>query len=143
MPLHVFHSIKLLFNGPDIPSHPPKYHFSSQIPASSPPLLLQHFTHSHSLLKNPTNSICITYKWTEDFVIKYLWSTAAYGLIAVSLREMVRVGVRVAKDESKRMRIVSLLLGRKDCPSAAFSSHSQTQAGDLCMHIRTCKRLLD
>ncbi|KAG1747866.1 uncharacterized protein EDB91DRAFT_48170 [Suillus paluster] len=44
-------------------------------------------------------------------MIKYRWSAAAYGLIAVPLREMERVGVRVAKDESKRMRIVSLLLG--------------------------------
>ncbi|KAG1727383.1 uncharacterized protein EDB91DRAFT_1086454 [Suillus paluster] len=44
-------------------------------------------------------------------MIKYLQSTAAYGLIAVPLREMVSVGVSVAKDKSKRMRIVSLLLG--------------------------------
>ncbi|KAG1727360.1 uncharacterized protein EDB91DRAFT_1086439 [Suillus paluster] len=44
-------------------------------------------------------------------MIKYLRSAATYGLIAVPLREMVRVGVRVAKDESKRMWIVLLLLG--------------------------------
>lgn len=29
--------------------------------------------------------IRIAYEWTEDYVIKYLWSAAGYGLIAVPL----------------------------------------------------------
>jgi len=31
------------------------------------------------------SQIRIAYEWTEDFVIKYLWSAAGYGLIAVPL----------------------------------------------------------
>lgn len=29
--------------------------------------------------------IRIAYEWTEDYVIKYMWSAAGYGLIAVPL----------------------------------------------------------
>lgn len=29
--------------------------------------------------------IRIAYEWTEDYVIKYIWSAAGYGLIAVPL----------------------------------------------------------
>ncbi|KAG6334998.1 hypothetical protein ID866_4099 [Astraeus odoratus] len=34
---------------------------------------------------NSIYKIRIVYEWTEDFVIKYLWSAAGYGLIAVPL----------------------------------------------------------
>ena len=34
---------------------------------------------------NSIYKIRIAYEWTEDFVIKYLWSAAGYGLIAVPL----------------------------------------------------------
>lgn len=32
---------------------------------------------------NSIYKIRIAYEWTEDYVIKYLWSAAGYGLIAI------------------------------------------------------------
>jgi ATP-binding cassette, subfamily D (ALD), peroxisomal long-chain fatty acid import protein len=32
-----------------------------------------------------STQIRIAYEWTEDYVIKYIWSAAGYGLIAVPL----------------------------------------------------------
>ncbi|KAG2124174.1 ABC transporter transmembrane region 2-domain-containing protein [Suillus clintonianus] len=53
---------------------------------------------------NSIYKIRIAYEWTEDFVIKYLWSAAGYGLIAVPLlitrkRSRVTDGTRVADGE--------------------------------------------
>ncbi|KAG1732987.1 ABC transporter transmembrane region 2-domain-containing protein [Suillus lakei] len=57
---------------------------------------------------NSIYKIRIAYEWTEDFVIKYLWSAAGYGLIAVPLlitRKRSRVaGGEEGKGEGKRGR---------------------------------------
>ncbi|KAG1763325.1 ABC transporter transmembrane region 2-domain-containing protein [Suillus occidentalis] len=53
---------------------------------------------------NSIYKIRIAYEWTEDFVIKYLWSAAGYGLIAVPLlitRKRSRA-VSVEDGEGKR-----------------------------------------
>ncbi|KAG1772010.1 ABC transporter transmembrane region 2-domain-containing protein [Suillus placidus] len=49
---------------------------------------------------NSIYKIRIAYEWTEDFVIKYLWSAAGYGLIAVPLL-ITRKRSRVAGGEGK------------------------------------------
>ncbi|KAG1862313.1 ABC transporter transmembrane region 2-domain-containing protein [Suillus subluteus] len=57
---------------------------------------------------NSIYKIRIAYEWTEDFVIKYLWSAAGYGLIAVPLlitRKRSRdVGVVDGEGEGKEKR---------------------------------------
>lgn len=57
---------------------------------------------------NSIYKIRIAYEWTEDFVIKYLWSAAGYGLIAVPLlitRKRSRVvGVEDGEGKGKRGR---------------------------------------
>ncbi|KAG1852253.1 ABC transporter transmembrane region 2-domain-containing protein [Suillus subalutaceus] len=57
---------------------------------------------------NSIYKIRIAYEWTEDFVIKYLWSAAGYGLIAVPLlitRKRSRdVGVVDGESEGKGKR---------------------------------------
>ena len=46
----------------------------------------------------PWHQIRIAYEWTEDFVIKYLWSAAGYCLISIPvfLRRRRHVGVQTA-----------------------------------------------
>lgn len=90
------------------------------------------------------------YEWTEDYVIKYLWSAAGYALIAIPVlltrRRTVAIqtggepGGRAVDDqvanrtESKDRRL-SLLNAPNTCLSQhislpdAFSSPSPTQVG--------------
>ncbi|EGO29364.1 hypothetical protein SERLADRAFT_445189 [Serpula lacrymans var. lacrymans S7.9] len=52
---------------------------------------------------NSIYKIRIAYEWTEDYVIKYLWSAAGYGLIAVPLlitRTKKAIGVQAGGDET-------------------------------------------
>ncbi|KAF7351077.1 hypothetical protein MSAN_01670100 [Mycena sanguinolenta] len=52
---------------------------------------------------NSIYKIRIAYEWTEDYVIKYLWSAAGYGLIAVPLlftRRRRSVAVQAGEGES-------------------------------------------
>ncbi|KAG5353230.1 hypothetical protein C0989_009193 [Termitomyces sp. Mn162] len=59
--------------------------------------------------------IRIAYEWTEDYVIKYLWSAAGYGLIAVPLlytRTKRSLGVQT--DESKTVRPENAIAGRTE-----------------------------
>ncbi|KAJ6631173.1 ABC transporter transmembrane region 2-domain-containing protein [Mycena sp. CBHHK59/15] len=51
---------------------------------------------------NSIYKIRIAYEWTEDYVIKYLWSAAGYGLIAVPLlftRRRRSIGVQAGETE--------------------------------------------
>ncbi|KAJ3567866.1 hypothetical protein NP233_g6084 [Leucocoprinus birnbaumii] len=56
---------------------------------------------------NSIYKIRIAYEWTEDYVIKYLWSAAGYGLIAVPLlftRTKRSLGVQSDSSEAGRNR---------------------------------------
>ncbi len=49
--------------------------------------------------------IRIAYEWTEDYVIKYMWSAAGYGLIAVPLlftRTKRSLGVQTGADAGEK-----------------------------------------
>ncbi|KNZ74123.1 ATP-binding cassette sub-family D member 2 [Termitomyces sp. J132] len=64
---------------------------------------------------NSIYKIRIAYEWTEDYVIKYLWSAAGYGLIAVPLlytRTKRSLGVQT--DESKTVRPENAIAGRTE-----------------------------
>ncbi|KAK2464650.1 hypothetical protein APHAL10511_003343 [Amanita phalloides] len=53
---------------------------------------------------NSIYKIRIAYEWTEDYVIKYLWSAAGYGLIAVPLlytRTKRTIGIQAGPHDSK------------------------------------------
>lgn len=48
--------------------------------------------------------IRIAYEWTEDYVIKYMWSAAGYGLIAVPLlftRTKRSLGIQTGENPSE------------------------------------------
>ncbi|KAF8067672.1 ABC transporter transmembrane region 2-domain-containing protein [Lyophyllum atratum] len=63
---------------------------------------------------NSIYKIRIAYEWTEDYVIKYLWSAAGYGLIAVPLlytRTTRSLGIPAAPTED---RPVDAIAGRTE-----------------------------
>ncbi|KAG2347622.1 hypothetical protein BDR05DRAFT_996708 [Suillus weaverae] len=72
---HLLHSITILLFLHFLSS--PIVLSSDQYPSPSLPI-------PQNLNQYPSQ-IRIAYEWTEDFVIKYLWSAAGYGLIAVPL----------------------------------------------------------
>ncbi|KAM6492727.1 ABC transporter transmembrane region 2 domain containing protein [Amanita muscaria] len=68
-------------------------------------------TNAYTKLIRHVNSIYkirIAYEWTEDYVIKYLWSAAGYGLIAVPLLFTRRVAQRTQTYFSNRRLLLSL-----------------------------------
>ncbi|KAF8886515.1 ABC transporter transmembrane region 2-domain-containing protein [Infundibulicybe gibba] len=65
---------------------------------------------------NSIYKIRIAYEWTEDYVIKYLWSAAGYGLIAVPLlftRTKRSLGVQTGDSDGNR-RPVNAVAGRTE-----------------------------
>ncbi|KAF9235810.1 ABC transporter transmembrane region 2-domain-containing protein [Melanogaster broomeanus] len=65
---------------------------------------------------NSIYKIRIAYEWTEDFVIKYLWSAAGYGLIAVPLLITRKREMKDGRDAKARAYISNrrLLLSLAD-----------------------------
>ncbi|KAF9447678.1 hypothetical protein P691DRAFT_706310 [Macrolepiota fuliginosa MF-IS2] len=56
---------------------------------------------------NSIYKIRIAYEWTEDYVIKYLWSAAGYGLIAVPLlftRTQRSLGIQADSSEERKRK---------------------------------------
>ncbi|KAJ7430591.1 ABC transporter transmembrane region 2-domain-containing protein [Mycena galericulata] len=69
---------------------------------------------------NSIYKIRIAYEWTEDYVIKYLWSAAGYGLIAVPLlftRRHRSVAVQAGEsDRTSEERPDDAVAGRTEIP---------------------------
>lgn len=62
-------------------------------------------SHSSVLCSPVILQIRIAYEWTEDYMIKYIWSAAGYGLIAVPLlftRTKRSLGIQTDEDPSKQ-----------------------------------------
>jgi hypothetical protein len=60
--------------------------------------------------------IRIAYEWTEDYVIKYLWSAAGYGLIAVPLlfTRTRSLGIQAGSADRKKSRLDDAIAGRTE-----------------------------
>jgi ATP-binding cassette subfamily D (ALD) long-chain fatty acid import protein len=64
------------------------------------------------------SQIRIAYEWTEDFVIKYLWSAAGYGLIGVPLllTRTHSIGVQT-RQKDKESQPDDAVADRTECKS--------------------------
>jgi len=65
-----------------------------------------------------TPQIRIAYEWTEDYVIKYLWSAAGYGLIAVPLlftRTKRSLGIQTDEHLLKQGQPDNAVADRTEC----------------------------
>jgi ATP-binding cassette subfamily D (ALD) long-chain fatty acid import protein len=66
--------------------------------------------------------IRIAYEWTEDYVIKYLWSAAGYALIAVPIlytRTKRSLGVHTSSSKTSKK-------GRTDRTDDAVASRTES-----------------
>ncbi|KAG1747863.1 uncharacterized protein EDB91DRAFT_48354 [Suillus paluster] len=90
-PCASFNDVQILFDCSDLHIVLPNITspLPSQIHLILPSLPLSQYSTNPlsfpSLQLTPSTQIRIAYEWTEDSVIKYLWSAAGYGLIAVPL----------------------------------------------------------
>jgi ATP-binding cassette, subfamily D (ALD), peroxisomal long-chain fatty acid import protein len=68
--------------------------------------------------------IRIAYEWTEDYVIKYLWSAAGYGLIAVPLlfTRTRSLGVQAGAADRKKSRRDDAVADRTESMRRMFSN---------------------